>query len=294
LGRLTRVSPRRNGDTNFFVNLPAMVTGNRAVFENKKVVQEFIGREGWLDHGELAALLSVAPVVRSEPVLDIGVGLGRSSSLLRMVTDAYVAVDYSTEMVRQFRELHPEVAVSVGDARDLSSFQNGSFALVYFSDNGVDAIDEKGRKQYLSEAHRVLRDDGLLIHSTLNKEGQNYGETPWQLHHPGQSPNLAAKRIAQWCWHNLKDPLRAPRRYRNWFVSKRSASDNGDWAMFPFSAHDFAIVAHFVTISRVRAELDEAGFDVLAVHDSRSGALIEETVSHSDTPMFYAVARRRS
>jgi SAM-dependent methyltransferase len=270
-----------------------MATGNRAVFENKKVVQEFVGREGWLDNGERCTLLSVAPAIRSKPVLDIGVGLGRSSSLLRLVTDDYVAVDYSTEMVRKFRELHPDVSIEVADARDLSAFHQGSFSFVYFSDAGIDAIDESGRKQYLAEVHRVLKDDGLLIHSTLNKEGENYGETPWQLHHPGRPPDLSARRFAQWCWHNLKDPLRAPRRYRNWFISRRLASDHGDWAMFPMSAHDFSIVAHFVTLPRARAELEEAGFDVLAVHNSSSGSPIELSVVHSDAPMFYALARRR-
>ncbi len=275
-------------------SLAQVATGNQAVFEDARVVREFIGREGWLDQGELAALLSVAPLVRSEPVLDIGVGLGRTSSLLRMLTDAYVAVDYSTEMVRMFREIHPDVTISVDDARDLSSFQNGSFSLVYFSDNGVDAIDEMGRKQYLAEARRVLRNDGLLIHSTLNKQGQNYGETPWQLHHPGKPPDLRPERIAQWCWHNLKDPFRAVRRYRNFFASRGAASDAGDWAMYPMSAHDFSIVAHFVTVTRLRSELEEAGFDVVAIYDSPSGAVIPESATRSDTPMFYAVARRRS
>lgn len=266
---------------------------NNIVFRDSKVVRSFVGVEGWLEEGERVALLSVAPQVRSRPILDIGVGLGRTSSLLKLLTDSYVGLDYSPEMVALCNRLHPEFDVRLGDARDLGMFPDGSFELVFFSNYGVDAIDAPGRRRFLDEANRVLRSGGLLVHNTLNREGQLYGETPWQLHRPGQPPDLRARRIAGWCWHNLKDPMRVPRRYRNWFANRRAASDHGGWAMCQFSAHDFSLVVHFVTLAQLRCELDETGFDVVTIFACPTGEVLDDEATHSDAGGFYAVGRKR-
>jgi len=270
-----------------------MVDRNNIVFRDPETVRSFVGSEGWLEEGERVALLRVAPQVRARPILDIGVGLGRTSSLLRLVSDSYVGLDYSPEMVALCSQLHPDVDVRLGDARDLSMFADGSFELVFFSNYGVDAIDASGRRSFLNEANRVLRDGGLLVHNTLNKEGRLYGETPWQLHAPGQRPDLSARRVAGWCWHNLKDPMRAPRRYRNWFANRRSTSDHGGWAMGQFSAHDFSLIVHFITLGQLRSELDETGFDIVTIVACPTGEVIDEGAAHCDAGGFYAVGRKR-
>jgi len=269
------------------------VDRNNLVFREAKVVRSFVGAEGWLDEGERTALLLAAPEVRSRPILDLGVGLGRTSSLLRLVSDSYVGLDYSPEMVALCTRLHPESDVRLGDARDLGMFPDGSFAMVFFSNYGVDALDAPGRRSFLDEANRVLRKGGLLVHNTLNREGRLYGETPWQLHAPGRPPDLSARRIAGWCWHNLKDPMRGPRRYRNWFANRRYASDHGGWATCPFSAHDFSLVVHFVTLGQLRRELDETGFDIVTILACPTGEVIGEGATHSDAGGFYAVGRKR-
>jgi SAM-dependent methyltransferase len=271
-----------------------MAGTNNDVFRSSEVVRSFIGAEGWLEDGERTTLLSVAPLVRDRPILDIGVGLGRTASLLRLVSDSYVAIDYSPEMVQLCHELHPDVDVRFGDASDLSQFADGQFQLVFFSNYGVDALDAVGRRRFLSEAHRVLGDGGILVHNTMNKHGRLYGEKPWQLHAPGQPPDLSARRIAGWCWHNLRDPMRAPRRYRNWFANRRSASDHGEWATCQMSAHDFSLVVYYVTLTGLRAELDESGFDIVAVYDCPTGAVIDAVVARSDGAGFYAVGRKRA
>jgi SAM-dependent methyltransferase len=271
-----------------------MADTNRAVFRSAKVVRGFIGTEGWLDDGERAALVSVVPLVRARPILDVGVGLGRTSSLLRLMSDSYVAIDYSPEMVELCQELHPGIDVRVGDARDLSAFPDGRFHLVFFSNYGVDALDDDGRRRYLAEAHRVLDDGGILIHNTMNKNGCLYNEKPWQLHRPGLPPDLSPRNIVRWCVQNAKDPMRAPRRYRNWLANRRASADHGGWATSPMSAHDFSLLVHFVTLPQLRAELDAAGFETVSVFDCPTGEVLEASVSDSDSGGFYAVATKRA
>jgi SAM-dependent methyltransferase len=154
---------------------------NQAVFRSAEVVSGFTDYEGWLDHGERMALLEVAPRARGGAVLDIGVGAGRTASILKMLTDLC-------------RRLHPDVEVSVGDARELTPFRDASLSLVFFSNNGIDAVDEPGRRRILAEMHRVLDNDGALVMCTPNKDGRSYGERPWQLHRPGQPADRSPKK----------------------------------------------------------------------------------------------------
>lgn len=74
---------------------------NREVFDSATAVGDYqsgFGSTGYLDAGERAALLRVADDVRGQAVLDIGVGVGRTTTLLRLLTDRYEAADYAPHM----------------------------------------------------------------------------------------------------------------------------------------------------------------------------------------------------
>jgi SAM-dependent methyltransferase len=134
----------------------------------------------WLDGGEEAAFGVIATRVRGRAVLDVGIGPGRTTSLLRLLTDDYVGLDYMPTMVERARRSHPDRNLSEGDARDLSRFEDGRFDLVLFSYNGIDWVSHDDRPVVLREFHRVLRNDGVLVFSTLNKDGPYYREPPWR------------------------------------------------------------------------------------------------------------------
>src|SRR5579884_2795938 len=200
--------------------------------------------EGWSDPGELAALLLVADAVRGAPILDLGVGGGRTYPLLRLLSSDYVGIDYSPPMVELCRRRHPDADVRLGDARDLSDIPDESCGLVVYSSNGIDAVDHDDRQRVIRAVCRVLRPGGMFLFSTLNKEGPLFDarpgsapDTPWL---PGSllprpepvatdgSGDDAAGEDASW--------LRA---VRNWRRLRSMIVDSDDWGLAPFAPHEY-------------------------------------------------------
>jgi SAM-dependent methyltransferase len=150
---------------------------NQKAWRSRSARRRYGTASDWTDPGEAAAMAWLAEEVRGQPVLDVGVGGGRTVPLLRAVSDDYTAVDYMPEMVDLCRRNHPGVRVLQMDARDLSRFADRSFALVMFSFNGIDAVDYAGRLAILREFARVLRPGGVVLFSTHNRQGPSYRAT---------------------------------------------------------------------------------------------------------------------
>lgn len=231
-----------------------------------RVADEF-AIEGWADPGELGALLFVADAARGQPILDLGVGGGRTSALLRLLSSQYVGVDYTAELVELCRRRNPGIDVRQGDARDLTGVADESQGLVVFSANGIDAVDHDDRQRVLAAVRRVLRPGGRFLFSTLNKDGPLYGARPgsapdvtWQ---PGsllpRDPPVETVAAAV-----EEDPAWV-RAVRNWRRLRRLGVDHDDWGLAPFAAHEYGLVTHFVTVPGALAELHRHGFTVSAV-----------------------------
>jgi len=267
---------------------------NQEVYDSTEVARHFDEALGWIDRGEQAALLSIASTVRGKRLLDIGVGTGRTFGLLSLLSDSYIGIDYSMAMVSACRHKYPEADIRLGDARDLSPFDNDSVDFVLFSFNGIDTLDESGRRSALEEIHRVLDDGGVFVFSTLNKDGCSYGEKPLQLHRPGQPWDRRLKTFARFLWRNSVDPLRHVRRYRNWRSARLRTIDVDGWAMKPLSVLDFSLVNHFVTLERLREELESVRFDIVAIYESGNADIhpISPEARRSTTDWFHVVARK--
>ena len=153
------------------------------MWEQRAVLLEFdlarVLRGSWSDHGGRAALLSVAPQVRGKPVLDLGGGTGRTTPWLVLLSDDYVAIDYTPEMIRLFRRASPKLDVRIGDARALEGIEDERFGLVLFSFNGIDSVDHEGRQSALRSMHRVLSRDGFS-YCTHNTAGPCFLAPPWR------------------------------------------------------------------------------------------------------------------
>jgi len=243
----------------------------------------------------------VADRSRGRPVLDLGVGAGRTTSLLRLVSADYVGIDYTGELVDLCRARHPAEDIRLGDARDLGDIPTGSQGLVVFSNNGIDAVDHEGRERVLAEVHRVLGPEGIFCYSTLNKDGPLFGAHPgnapaitWQV---GSLLPVSAARGTGEAQSSASDGTNADdaswlRATRNWRRLRGHLRDEGRWGIAPFAAHEFALVTHFVTRGGAEDELDRHGFDVEAVVPCDATAPLgrDETTT---SLYFHLVARRR-
>lgn len=258
--------------------------------------------QGWIDAGERLALLTVADDVRGGPVLDLGVGAGRTGWILRLLTERYVGLDWSPEMVTAARAALPGLDVRAGDARDLSAFGDRSFALVFFSYNGIDNLDHLGRDRVRSEAARVLAPGGWFVYSTMSKTGPAYCARP-SRRPPRRAGEPTARYAVRAAYHVAASGTRRAERAA-WRAAMARATDHGDWATAPLAAVGHELV-HFSTVAAEGGALAGHGFDVVAVFgdDGRglgsgtvasvAGARAEAAGTGADAcSWFYMVARK--
>src|ERR1700722_15108201 len=121
----------------------------------------------------------LADLARGARLLDLGVGAGRTTGLLSLITSDYVGVDFSAAMIAKATARHPHPDLRVGHPRALKEFSQGGFGAVVCSFNGLDPLGHDERARAFSEMHRVLRPGGVLAYSTANKDGPEFGSRPW-------------------------------------------------------------------------------------------------------------------
>jgi SAM-dependent methyltransferase len=268
---------------------------NQAWYSYPSAVAGMVQRQGFLDEGERAAYWRVVDEMRGQPILDIGIGPGRTVTLLRTLSADYVAIDYMRNMVELARQRHPLADIRHGDARHLDDFADGRFALVSFTDHGIDSVGHEDRKRVLAEASRVLRPGGVFWFSTLNLDGPAARYNPW---HPFL-PRVPSRRFHPLGWLRfgaefLSAWSRVPsgvRRYKH----SLSHGERGDgWAIAPFFPGDWQLLTHYTTLTHLKDALDQAGFEPAAeMYEDAAGALVDEQTDLSPVFSFNVLARKR-
>jgi SAM-dependent methyltransferase len=260
-------------------------TVNREAWRQPATVRQYQRMEGWTDPGEQAAVALVTQRARGRPILDIGVGTGRTTPLLKAVSLDYTAVDYTPEMVQACRARHPGTRVEHMDARDLRAFADGQFALAVFSFNGIDAVDFADRHKVLHEVHRVLQPGGLFLVSAHNRLGPGVGEQP-RLRVPfSYNPARLAWRI----WKLARSLAPSWRNHRR-LQALNESHDN--WAMLNAGAHDFGIVVMYTTLAEQKRQLEAAGFEVEQVLESARGSAVTQAEDTRDAWWLHYIARK--
>jgi SAM-dependent methyltransferase len=259
---------------------------NRRAWSAPATVHSFRDREGWTDPGERAAFECVREDAADRPILDLGVGAGRTVSLLQGISRDYVGLDYTPELVEVCRQKHPGVRIVQGDARDLSQFADGSFQLVVFSYNGIDAVNPADRITILREVHRVLRVGGALLFSTHNRNGPGYGEKLSFGINKTRNPVKLAGRF-------MLAMLHAARTVRN-YESYAKLKDEGDgYSIRNASAHDHGILIHYITLRTQLKQLESNGFQPSPlVWASSNGRRLSPDDDTSDAWWFHLVVRK--
>ncbi len=224
---------------------------NEATYRRAGIVEEYAAHDE-LQEGEVRVLDRVGDLSRVR-LLDIGVGAGRTTGQLSERVASYVGIDYSPELVEACRRRHRGAEVSVGDARDLSRFADGSFDLVLFSFNGLDYVSDDGRRRVLAEVRRVLVPGATFVFSSHNRDYAQLGLMPWRTGRPGRT---MLKQSA----HALLHTRRRRRMRRRELVGP-------DHALVNDNAHDWSLLTYYVSPPDQVAQLRDAGFTVVECFD---------------------------
>ena len=243
------------------VNLATMAAG--------VVVQEYAA-QGALFPPERALLDLVRDEARGQPLLDLGVGGGRTVAALREVSEGYVGIDNSQAMVDACKRRYPDARVELGDARDLSRFPDDHFQLVVFSGNGLCMVGHADRLRVLAEVHRVLRPGGAFLFSTFNRRCPDHDAgfqyPPFQLSMNPARVGVRALRFARSLVARLQN------RRRNLPHEERRDS----YSIINDVCHDYGTLLYYIDLASQRRQLVDAGFQPDAPAYDHDGRLITQ------------------
>lgn len=221
---------------------------------------------------EQTVLARVAGLARGKPILDIGVGGGRTVEALRGISHDYLGIDYSQGMVDACRRRFPDARFELADARALSGVADDSIFLAVFSCNGIGMVSHVDRLRILGEVHRVLQPGGIFVFSTHNRNspefrrGFQFPALQWSM-----NPLRALVRTARFAGESL---LRARNRRR----FRRTEVHAPQYSIINDVCHHYGTMLYYVTLEEQRRQLHDAGFEA----DAEAYDLDGERV-HGDT-----------
>lgn len=139
------------------------------VYDNSEQVNSYI-KEKNLQKPEQAILNKYFDKIKNSVLLDVGIGTGRTTYHLSGIVKKYIGVDISQGMINGALEnfKNQNIEFKVCDARSMSTFDDNTFDVVFFSFNGIDHIEIDERILFFNEVKRISKKDALLVFSTHN------------------------------------------------------------------------------------------------------------------------------
>jgi SAM-dependent methyltransferase len=250
---------------------------NQRAMEAPAAVAQYVAASG-LEPSEAAALTyAVAALggdLQNAPVLDLGVGGGRTIAPLRAVSRDYTGLDYSPAMVTAARTRHPGVRIDHGDATKLHDlYARDYFQLVVFSCNGLGMASHADRLRILAAVHRVLRPGGLFVFSNHNRSSPEHArafalpEIELDLRHRPVRSAVHAARFAR------DVAVRAVNRMR--YLPHQI--NTPDYSIVNSPSHNYGVMLYLIDLARQTRQLADAGFDLLAAFDLSGREITEDT-----------------
>jgi SAM-dependent methyltransferase len=259
---------------------------NQRAWTTRDAFREFTREKKWSDPGEASAFAWVTNECRGQPLLDIGVGAGRTIPMMMQISFTYTGVDYTASLLDQSRRYFPGVDLRHMDARNMSALPSDHYALTAFSWNGIDCVDYADRERILKEMHRVTRPGGLVLFSTHNRGGPGFNERPLQL-----LPRFSVNPL-RFGWRVVRAARHLPVALYNYRRHAPLHRDYEGYSIRTAAAHMFGIVIVYTTLAEQRRQLDALGFEVQAVFGSGDGKLIAPETQASDAWWLHFIARK--
>ncbi len=250
---------------------------NRSCYSTMKIASSYLRSN--LQMPEVMIFMAYRDEICGAKILDIGCGAGRTAVFLSKWAGSYTAIDYAEGMVALCEERCPGVDVSVGDVRDLRRFEDGTFDTVVFANNGFDSLVHADRLKGFAEMRRVLKNGGLLIISTHNRD---YGPATRQPKYDFTlDPCAAAKRL-----------VRHWRCTRNRRLNRKYELAEDTYRIINDPAHNYRLVTYYITVPGQIKQFDSLEFESMEVYDL-GGEVLDPTVANTGNPWLWYVARKR-
>ncbi|HKS05082.1 MAG TPA: class I SAM-dependent methyltransferase [Gemmatimonadaceae bacterium] len=250
---------------------------NRRWYERLSAVDAF-STDDLLEPPLALTLLKYHDHIVGQPVLDIGVGAGRTTLYLSRLTPEYVGIDYSDSMVNHCRARFPSTRFERCDMQDLSTFGSMMFRFVLISFAALDAIGHGPRQRTLREIARVLEPGGILAFSAHNRRCARVRGGPTLDR--SRNPLTQAANVVRWV-----------RRARNHVRMRAFEYEGADYALVNDPAHDFALLHYYISKDSQRRQLEANGFRLLEMYDHEGNPLAERSDDRG-SPWIWYVARR--
>ncbi|AXF07806.1 methyltransferase family protein [Paraburkholderia sp. GV068] len=259
---------------------------NRLAWNSRDAARVFTTGKSFSDAGEEAAFRWLAPRCSGTPLLDIGIGTGRTVALMLSISNEYTGVDYAPNLLETARSRYPGCDLRHMDARDMSELPSDHYGLAAFSWNGIDCVDYNDRVKILQEMYRVVRPGGYVLFSSHNRGGPGYREGIWHL-----LPRFTLNPLTLG-WRTLRSMRRFQLGTLNYIHNVKLNRDYGGYAVKTAAAHNFGIVIVYTTLAEQRRQLAQIGLQCDAVFDSCAGNRISDGVENSGACWFHFIAHK--
>jgi len=250
---------------------------NKKKYENKNIVSSYVKMT--LQNPEVMILVNHREYIVNKHVLDIGCGTGRTTAILKNLSDSYIGLDYSLEMIESCRERFKNVRFIHGDVRNMSSeFKDQEFNFIMFSFNGLDSINHADRLQGLREIYRVLKSDGLFVFSSHNRNHR------YAISHPKLKFSVTPCKQVE----NIKNFIKS---ICNYLKNRGRQYFENEYAIINDVAHNYAMLTYYIDKLNQVSQLKANGFETVEIYDTLGNKLGPDS-DDKESAWIYYVARK--
>ncbi len=249
---------------------------NKKKYESKSVVSSYINMR--LQNPEVMIIVKHREFIAGRHVLDIGCGSGRTTAILKNLSSDYIGLDYSLEMVESCRKRFEGVRFLHGDVRDMSEFKDREFDYVMFSFNGLDSINHEDRIKGLREIRRVLKQDGLFVFSSHNRNHR----------YAISRPKMKFSTIP---YEQAGNFIKFFKSTRNRLRNKNHQVFNEQYAIINDVAHNYAMLTYYIDKVNQISQLEDVGLETIEMYDTL-GNILNLDSDDLESAWIYYVARK--
>lgn len=120
--------------------------------------------------------------VKNKTVVDIACGEGYGSNLLAQNAKNVLGIDIDQNSIEHAKNKYKKDNLSflIGSAEKIEASDNSIDVLVSFET--IEHVKESVQKNFISEAHRILKPEGIFIVSTPDKDISGEGHNEFHIH----------------------------------------------------------------------------------------------------------------